>query len=53
MDLASLGNLTGLSNPQSIAKDRDKAASHLSKEMLLQTQERARKWFEDHPAKAQ
>jgi TPR repeat protein len=31
--------------------NRDGAASHLSSAILLKTQERARKWFEDHPAK--
>ena len=41
-------------NPKALdlPKMRDEAASHLTKETLLQTQERARKWFEDHPAKA-
>jgi len=34
------------------SEDRDNAASHLTKTVLLQTQERARKWFEDHSAKA-
>jgi TPR repeat protein len=32
-----------------LAENRDNAASHLTKTVLLQTQERARKWFEDHP----
>ena len=31
--------------------DRDLAASHLTKAALLQVQDRARKWFEDHAAK--
>ena len=29
--------------------DRDNVASNLTKTVLLQTQERTRKWFEDHP----
>jgi hypothetical protein len=32
--------------------NRDRIASNLTKTTLLQTQERAQKWFEDHPAKA-
>jgi hypothetical protein len=32
-----------------IEKTRDEAAANLTKTVLLQTQERARKWFEDHP----
>jgi TPR repeat protein len=32
------------------SRSRDDAASNLTKTVLLQTQERARKWFEDHPA---
>jgi len=35
-----------------LAENRDNAASHLTKTVLLQTQERARKWFEDHPVQA-
>jgi hypothetical protein len=34
-----------------VAKDRDAVASHLSPADLSRVQERARKWFEDHPAK--
>lgn len=33
-----------------ITKDRDTSASHLTPTLLLQTQERARKWVEDHIA---
>jgi TPR repeat protein len=39
--------------PEEIAKYRDDSASHLSNAVLMQTQERARKWFEDHAAKPQ
>jgi hypothetical protein len=34
-------------------KARDEAASHLTPDLLLQIQERARKWFQDHPANPQ
>lgn len=40
------GNMTEV-----VAKDRDAVASHLSPADLSRVQERARKWFEDHPAK--
>jgi TPR repeat protein len=32
------------------ADERDRIAAHLTKTVLLQTQERVRKWAEDHPA---
>ena len=51
-DLAAAGNVTGL-NSDDTAKTRDEAASHLSSAVLLRTQERARKWFEDHLADRQ
>ena len=50
LDLAAAGNVGGL-NSENIAKSRDLAASHLDSAVLLRTQERARNWFEDHPAK--
>jgi hypothetical protein len=37
--------------PEDVIRDRDEAASHVTATVLLQTQERARKWSEDHPAK--
>lgn len=49
-DLAMSGNVDGV-KPAALAKYRDLAASHLTKTVLLQTQERARKWFEDHATK--
>jgi TPR repeat protein len=51
-DLAAAGNATE-QNSADTAKARDEAASHLSSAVMLRTQERARKWFEDHPAKPQ
>jgi TPR repeat protein len=48
LDLAASGNTH---KPEEVAKDRDNAASHLSNVRLLQIQERARKWFEEHPAR--
>lgn len=35
-----------------LSQNRDNAAANLTKTVLLQTQERARKWFEDHPVQA-
>jgi TPR repeat protein len=35
--------------PAGSAENRDNAAANLTKTVLLQTQERTRKWFEDHP----
>jgi TPR repeat protein len=37
---------------QEDAEHRDRIAAHLTKAVLLQTQERVRKWSEAHPAKA-
>jgi hypothetical protein len=50
-DLAASGKLESI-EPQKVASLRDAAASNLTKTVLLQTQERARKWFEEHSAKA-
>ncbi len=49
----SLGEAGGIPSSTNGVDDRDLAASHLTKQALLQAQERTRKWFEDHPAKAQ
>jgi TPR repeat protein len=50
-DLAAAGEQDA-SDSKQVAKDRDEAASHLTPADLSREQERARKWFEDHPAKA-
>jgi hypothetical protein len=50
LDLSATGKLEK-SKPEDAAKGRDFAASHLTNTVLLQTQERARKWFEDHPGR--
>lgn len=46
----SLGTANGSSSFTDDSNDRDLAASHLTKAMLLQTQERARKWLEYYAA---
>lgn len=51
LDLAAAGKPRHVKQEE-LAKYRDEAASHLSNTALLRTQERARKWFEDHTAKA-
>jgi TPR repeat protein len=51
-DLAAAGNVSGVTQKDT-AKTRDDAASHLTPADLSREQERARKWFEDHPAKPQ
>jgi TPR repeat protein len=52
LDLAAAGNLDSVKRHGiDVAKLRDEAASHLTPSDLARTQERARKWFEDHPAK--
>ncbi|MDR3411081.1 MAG: tetratricopeptide repeat protein [Formivibrio sp.] len=38
---------------EEVARYRDDSASHLTNTVLQQTQERARKWLEDHPSKPQ
>jgi TPR repeat protein len=48
LDLAAMGNAASFLQAN-IEKTRDEAAANLTKTVLLQTQERARKWFEDHP----
>jgi TPR repeat protein len=52
LDLATSGKLDGI-KPDDVVSVRDGAASYLTSTVLLQTQARARKWFEDHPAKPQ
>jgi len=56
LDIAAAGKPIGdnleVANLEKVAKRRDDAASYLTKTVLLQTQERARKWLEEHPAKA-
>jgi len=46
-----LGENLEVANQNKIAQRRDAASSHLTKTVLLETQQRARKWFEDHPAR--
>lgn len=49
----SLASANGSHSSTNGIDDRDLAASHLTKTVLLETQERARKWFAAHQAKAQ
>ncbi len=53
-DLAasSSGKVAGRA-PEDIAKTRNETASHLTQAVLLETQQRARRWFEDHSADTQ
>jgi TPR repeat protein len=51
-DLAAAGEQDA-SDSKQVAKSRDEAASHLTPADLSREQERARKWFEAHPAKPQ
>ena len=50
LDLAVAGNLN-TAKAEDAVKERDDAASHLTPANLSRVQERARKWFEDHPTK--
>jgi uncharacterized protein len=52
LNLAAAGKIDGM-DEKDVAKERDEAASHLVPADLSRVQERARKWFEDHPAKPQ
>ncbi len=52
LDVAAAGTL-GATDAEGAVKDRDIAASMLAPADLSRVQERARKWFEDHPAKLQ
>jgi TPR repeat protein len=51
-DLAAAGKMDA-KMMETAAKTRDETASHLTPADLSRVQERARKWFEDHPAKVQ
>jgi TPR repeat protein len=51
-DIASVG-MNNKPGQQSAIDVRDAAAAKLTPTVLMQTQARARKWFEDHAAKAQ
>jgi TPR repeat protein len=53
LDLSTSGDLGSNFMQEAARKLRDEVASNLTKTLLLQTQERARKWFEAHPAKTQ
>jgi len=48
LDIAAPGML-GSANQKWVSNYRDAAAAKLTPEILLQAQERARKWFEDRP----
>jgi hypothetical protein len=50
-DLAALGTPSTKERQETALKARDDTAGKLKPQMLMQTQERARKWFEDHAAK--
>lgn len=50
LDIAATGKIEG-TKQEDIAMTRDDAASHLNSTTLLRTQERARRWFAEHPAK--
>jgi TPR repeat protein len=57
LDLSAAGKVPGLTPEftaafrEGMRKTRDEAASHLTPADLSRAQERARKWFEDHPPK--
>jgi hypothetical protein len=50
-ELAATGKVEGV-KPEVLAQLRDQTASFLTKEVLLQTQERARAWFAVHQSEA-
>jgi hypothetical protein len=52
LNLAASGRIEGIKQ-EDVAKERDAAASHLTPADLSRAQERARQWFENHPAKPQ
>ena len=52
LDLAASGKQETVPSEE-IVKARDVSASRIPAALLLQTQERARKWFEDHPSKTE
>jgi TPR repeat protein len=49
LDLAA-GSQPKAAKLEDVAKYRDAAGSHLTKTVLLQTQERTRKWLDSHPS---
>jgi len=50
LDIAGAAGIEGAKQlGEDINKSRDEAASHLTPTELSRVQERARKWFEDHP----
>jgi TPR repeat protein len=51
LDLATAGDLGAMA--KLAIEDRDKAASFLTPAELSRAQERARKWFEEHPTQTQ
>jgi TPR repeat protein len=51
LDLASSKEVNGV-KPEAVARLRDLTATYLTKSVLLQAQDRANKWFVDHPRKA-
>jgi hypothetical protein len=51
LDIAATGKIEGAKR-EDVARIRDIAASRLTPANLTRVQERARKWFEDHPPKA-
>lgn len=50
-ELAATGKVEGI-KPEVLAQLRDQTASFLTKEVLLQTQKRAREWFAAHQSEA-
>jgi TPR repeat protein len=52
LDLAASGKLKG-SDKDNAVKYREDSASNLTKTVLLETQERARKWSEAHPSNSE
>ena len=52
LDIAAAGNLDS-ADAKGAIQNRNHAASYLTPPDLSREQERARKWFEDHPAKPQ
>ena len=52
LDIAAAGNLDS-ADAKGAIQNRNRAASYLTPADLSREQERARKWFEDHPAKPQ
>jgi TPR repeat protein len=51
VDLLAAGGLDSTTMKEDLIEYRDETASHLTPADLSRVQERARRWFEDHPAK--